>query len=248
MYLKVNEQNIYYQRTGRGKNLVILHGWGQDSSSFWPLVDLLKQDFTLWLIDLPGFGRSDLPRKSLTVSDYAEIVKEFLKKNRLIKPICLGHSNGGRILIKLCSSYPDLVEKLILEDSSGIKPKQDIIKPLFYALAKISHFVPNLFGLKIKLRYHFYNSLEADYLKAGEMKETLTNMLAEDLTSDLAKITVPTFVIWGEKDKAVPLKDGKKIYQLIPDSRLEVLGNVGHFPHLEDLGKFVYLVKDFCND
>ena len=73
MYTTVNNQQIYYQKIGQGKDLVMLHGWANDVSSFWQVTQELKDDFTVWLIDLPGFGRSENPKKPFTVTDYAKI-------------------------------------------------------------------------------------------------------------------------------------------------------------------------------
>lgn len=249
MYTQVNGHNIYYQKIGKGKDLIMLHGWGQDVSTWWGIVDQLKNDFTLWLLDLPGFGRSDTPKKPFTVSDYAEIVGEFIRDNEIDKPILLGHSLGGRVAIKLaCQPRVVKLNKLILESSAGIKPKQDFLKPLIYPLAKLSKLIPNFFNLKEKIRVWFYKSLESDYINAGPLKKTLKNILEEDLTEDLPKIEVETLLIWGEKDptKEASLKNAKKMYQLIENSRLEVLDNVDHFPHLENPGMFVYWVKEFC--
>lgn len=248
MYINLNNQNVFYQKVGKGGNLVLLHGWGHNSSDFWPLIDDLKDNFTLWLIDLPGFGRSDLPKSTFSISDYAEIIKLFIDKNQIKKPVLLGHSNGGRVSIKLTANYPNLIDKLILEDSAGLKPQTDFYLPIFFLGAKIfRYFIPNWFPFKSQIRYKFYKSIESqDYLKAGPMQKTLTKFLAEDLTANLKKIEAETLIIWGENDSAIPLSIGKRIYQLIPNSRLEVFENVGHFPHLEDKEKFVKFVKDFC--
>ncbi|MDO8429154.1 MAG: alpha/beta hydrolase [Candidatus Daviesbacteria bacterium] len=246
MYIAVNNQNVYFQKVGTGPDLIMLHGWGQDVSSFWGVLDGLKTDFTIWLIDLPGFGRSDLPQKPFTVSNYVSVINSFIEENKIKKPILLGHSLGGRIALKLAAHYPETIDKLILEDAAGIKPKQDSLKPIFYLLAKIFKVFPDIFKLKTRLRHYFYSSLESDYLTAGEMKETLTKILAEDLTPDLSKIKTETLILWGEKDRAVPLKDGKKMYQLIANSRLEVIDEIGHFPHLEKPNLFIHYVKDFA--
>lgn len=250
MYLIINNHNIYYQKIGKGKDLIMLHGWGNDVSSFWGVTDLLKDDFTLWLIDLPGFGRSDTPKTPFKMVDYANTIEEFIKSQKLNKPILLGHSLGGRTAIKL-ASHPEggnVVSKLVLEASAGIKPKRDVFKTLIYPLAKLSHFIPNIFNLKERLRILFYKSLESDYVNAGKMKLTLKNILEEDLTPDLGKIKNETLLIWGEKDptKEASLKNGKKMYKLIKNSRIEVMDNVGHFPHLEKPAEFARLVKDFC--
>lgn len=251
MYLNIDGQNIYYQRVGSGPNLIMLHGWGADVSTWWGVVDLLKNQFTLWLIDLPGFGRSDPPQKPFTVSDYAEIIVGFIKDQGLDKPSLLGHSLGGRVVIKLAShmSSGKVIDKLILESSAGIKPKQDYWKSFIYPVAKLSHLIPNLFNLKKKVDMAFYRFLESDYLHAGLLKETLANIIEEDLTDELPKIKNETLLIWGEKDptKETSLKNGKKMYQRIKNSRLEVLEGVGHFPHLERPKLLAYYVKEFCN-
>lgn len=249
MYINISGQQIYYQKLGKGKNLIMLHGWGQDVSTFWGVAEQLKSDFTIWLIDLPGFGRSEAPKHPFTVLDYAEIIEQLIKKNKIKVPILLGHSLGGRIAIKLASHPGGVISKLILEDAAGIKPKRDVLKFLIYPLSKLVHFFPNWLNLKEKLRHYFYKSIEADYINAGSLKETLTNILQEDLTADLPKIKADTLLIWGEKDptQEASLKNGKKMYQLIKNSRIEVLEDVGHFPHLEKSELFVYWVKQFCS-
>lgn len=246
MYTQIGDQNIYYQKVGSGKNLVLIHGWGTDVSTFWPLVDLVKDKFTLWLVDLPGFGRSDLPKKVFTVSDYAKIVAGFIKKNNIEKPVLFGHSYGGKVAIKLAGLYPNLLDKLILEGSSGIKPQKTFFQILVYPLAKVAHFLlPDIFHLRSRVRQKLYKKLESDYADAGAMKETFLKTHAEDITPDLAGIKTQTLVIWGEKDRAVPLRYGKKIYQLIKNSKLIILEDTGHFPHIKLPERIASYVKDF---
>lgn len=248
MYVSIDGQNVYYQKIGNGKDLMLLHGWGQDVSTWYGCLDGLKKNFTLWLIDLPGFGRSDVPRKPFKILDYSEIIFQFIKKLNLKKPNIIGHSVGGRIAIKLAVKHPEVLNKLILESSAGVQPKRDLIKYLIYPFAKFFHYlIPDIFNLKEKLRLRFYKKLESDYLTSGPLKETLTNILKEDLTKDLSKIKNETLLIWGEKDptKESSLRNGKLMYKLIPNSRIEVLEGVEHFPHLESPERFVYYVKDF---
>lgn len=246
MYVTIDKLNIYYQKVGRGKDLVMLHGWGQDVSTFWPIINILKDHFTLWLIDLPGFGRSDLPKRTWYVHNFAELINKFLKKQKIIRPIVLGHSLGGRVTIKLAAKYPESVGKLILESSAGIKPKPTPIKLCGFLAAKFIKFlIPNFFNLKQKLRYQLYRSLNSDYHSAGPLKETFLNIIAEDLSQDMKNISQETLIIWGENDHTTPVSEGKKIYQLVKNSRLEVLENLGHFSHLENPNLFTYYVKNF---
>ena len=87
--------------------------------------------------------------------------------------------------------------------------------------------------------------MESDYINAGGLKDTLTNILSEDLTTSLSKIKNQTLLIWGDNDEQVKITYARKMYKKIPNSRLEVLENVGHFPHIENPDKFIYFVKDF---
>ncbi len=223
-----------------------MHGWGNDVSSFWSVAQKLKDEFACWLIDLPGFGRSELPKKDFTNQDFADIIAGFVIELKLKKPHYVGHSLGGRTGIKLLSQKGELFDKVILEDASGIKPRQDGAKPFLYWGAKVFNvLIPEYFLIKQLLRYKFYKSLEADYINAGKMKGTLTNLLDEDLLPALEKIQNEVLIIWGEKDRAVPLSDGKLMYRRIPNARIEIIDDAGHFPHLENEALFLQLVRDF---
>ncbi len=244
---------MYFQKVGIGQDLILLHGWGMDVSTWWPVVELLKnnlpagrQGFTLWLLDLPGFGRSDTPKRAYDTKDYADIIAEFIKNNKIKNASILGHSFGGKVAIKLTSTYPNLVNKLILVGSSGIKPVPSFRRMLIYPLAKIvHHLVPDIFNLKTIIRKKFYRKIESDYENAGAMKDTLLKTIKEDLAEDLKKIKKETLIIWGEDDQTVPLKYGKIMFQLIKNSRLEVLENCGHAPHIKNPYLFTNYVKDF---
>lgn len=246
MYKQINEQNIYYQKTGKGPNLILIHGWGADVSTFWPIVELLKENFTLWLIDLPGFGRSDLPKKTFTIMDFAEIIAGFIKNNNIKKPVIFGHSYGGKIAIKLAFLYPNLIDKLILEGSSGIRPKKTFVQSLVYPFAKVGHFVlPDIFHIRSKARERLYRQLQSDYADAGAMRDIFVGTVKEDLTKDLPKIKQETLLIWGEEDRAVPLKYGKRMYRLIKNSKLVVMEGERHFPHVTNPERVAAYVKDF---
>lgn len=246
MYSRINGQDIYYQKTGSGKDLLMIHGWEADVSTFWPVVDFLKDDFTLWLIDLPGFGRSGLPQKTLTISDFAKIIADFIKINKIKKPVVFGHSYGGKIAAKLAADYPDLIDKLILEGASGIKPSKSLFQVLIFPLVKIANIIlPDIGNYRERIRTKLYKKLESDYKDAGNMKDIFLNTLKEDLTDDLKKIRSETLLIWGEQDRAVPLKYGRMMYRLIKNSRLVVLEDRGHFPHIKDPQRVAYYVKDF---
>lgn len=246
MYTQINGQQIYYQSVGKGKNLIMLHGWGQDVSTFWPDLDYLKDDLTIWLIDLPGFGRSEPPKEKYDSGDYAKIIAEFIKKNGIKNVTILGHSFGGKVAIRVASEYPKLVDKLILVGASGLKPYASLKKYISFILAKIiKHTLPNFFNFKSKIRKDFYRKIESDYADAGRLRGVYLKTIREDLTEYLKKIDQQTLIIWGDQDRAVPLKYGKKMYQLIKNSKMVILEDKGHFLHIHDPERFTSYVKDF---
>lgn len=246
MYISLNGLQVFYQKTGKGKDLILLHGWGNDSSSFWPIIEPLKNEFTLWLLDLPGHGKSDSLKEGWTVTDYASLVKDFIKEQDIKSPNIFGHSLGGRIGIKLAARNGKVIDKLILESSAGIKPRKNTLSVIYLVIAKfIKYILPDAFNLKSKLRHRFYQNVGSDYEKVGNMKQTFINIINEDLTPDLKEIENETLLIWGENDKTVPRVDAKKMYRQIPNSKLVILEEAGHFPHLEQSEKVVYYVKDF---
>ncbi|MBI2334705.1 alpha/beta hydrolase [Candidatus Daviesbacteria bacterium] len=237
--------NLYFQKIGKGKDLILLPGWGHDVSSFWPVVDLLKNDFTLWLLDLPGFGRSEMPSQTWTVENYADEIAKFIKDQKIKKSVLLGHSFGGSVAIKLTAKYPNLISKLILEASSGIRPKPTIFNRLSFLISKIINFFPNLLNVKDRLRNWFYKMIGSDYLTTGLLKKTFQKVIRQDLSEEAKKIQQETLILWGEDDKTLSLERGKKLYQLIKNSRLEILENCGHAPHIKNPYLFTNYVKDF---
>ena len=121
------------------KNLIFLHGWGLSSEIFKPFYHYLRNDFAVYFLDLPGFGKTPI-EKTMTLKDYADYVFEFLKEKKMEKPIIIGHSFGGAVATKLAIIHPESISKLILVCASAIRqPRRkiillkkiaDILKPL----------------------------------------------------------------------------------------------------------------------
>ena len=131
MNTNINGLNINYIDEGSGKLLVMLHGWGSNIDLFSGVVGFAKSKYHVVAMDMPGFGKSDEPVDPMNVDDYVEFVLSFIKK---LYPeekeiIFLGHSMGGRIIIKLASGIHDgriktdfTIPKVILTDSAGVIP------------------------------------------------------------------------------------------------------------------------------
>jgi len=128
---------------------------------------------------------------------------------------------------------------LILVSSAGIKQKCGLKEKIIFQLAKIGNaiFSKNpLLRFKENARNFFYWILQIkDYSKAkGIMRETMKKIIGEDLLPELSKIKIETLILWGEKDKTLPLKYAFLFKENIKNSKLEILPKIGHSPHLED--------------
>ena len=140
MYLKIQESNIYYEKYGNKKQtILILPGWGDNRKTFSYLINYLKNYFTVYILDYPGFGNSTL-NKTLTIFDYANIINEFVIKLNLESSILIGHSFGGRIISILTTNYKTKYKKIILINVAGLKehsftsPKSNAILESFKKL------------------------------------------------------------------------------------------------------------------
>ena len=232
MKITINDISINYEVAGAGEDIILLHGWGMDLHTFDSLARQLDEDFTVYQIDLPGFGDSKLPY-AFNIDDYVEILNDFCLNLNIKNPIILGHSFGGRIAMKYASLYN--TKKLILVSSPGVKQRFNIIKFVKIKIYKIAK------KLKINLKVG-----SNDYKKANSvLKKTLVMAVNEDLSIYLSSIKAPTLLIYGQKDKTVPLYIGKKINKLIKGSGFVVVPNGDHFPYIRKQRYFLIVLKHF---
>ena len=253
MYLNINNLNIYYEKYGTSKQtILILPGWGNNRETFNYLINFLKNFFTIYILDYPGFGKSQLPNSDLTIYDYTNLIYQFIIKLKINNPIIIAHSFGGRIT-SLLTTYNLKIKKLLLIDIAGLKPKFNLylfIKTKLYKLLKkIVIFLP----LKFKNKYQTYLFnlfASSDYQQLDKsLLKTFQNIISVDLTPYFSKINLETLIIWRKNDNITSLKEGYKINKLIKNSVLIPIENTKHFPYLENsylVNKIIYeyLKKD----
>lgn len=238
MYFKFNDISIYYEKYGNSSNpILILPGWGHTRTTFFNIINHFKENHTVYILDYPGFGNSPIPNKDLTIYDYTNLIRGFIKEVIKDSPIIIAHSFGGRISTLLTGYYKENIKKLILIDVAPIKKKKTLKQFLrektYKFLKKLLKFVPLLKReyYRQKLLNHFgssdYNSLP------NGMHQTFKNIISKDLKCYLNKCEAETLIIWGEKDKATPLKDAYTINKLIKDSALIIYPKASHFSYLD---------------
>lgn len=247
---KIGDLEVNYSVYGKGEVLVLLHGWGVDSTVWQSILPELARKVRVVTIDLPGFGQSQAPKSDWNLEHYARIVTALFAKLNFSKINLLGHSFGGRVAIKIASSNNhQSLERLILVDSAGIKKYKMAGQNLAYLLAKGGGMLFNLKLLKILApiaRKILYNLVgEHDYERAGNLKNTFVNIISEDLRADLARVDSKTLIIWGEDDYVTPIADAYLTSELIKNSKLKILPGCGHFPFVDRPVDFVKVVADF---
>jgi len=234
--------NYYYSLPKKSKGtLLFLHGWGVDSKLWFKIIPFFSiKNYSLYFLDLPGFGKSQTPSKNFNLSNYSDIVKNFIEKVGLRDYILIGHSFGGSILIKLASKTK--LNKIILANTSGIREKsftkslKNLISKIISPIFKPSFMQP--------IRQKLYEILGSEYLNIPSMANIFKTVVSEDLTPILSKIDSKTLIISGSKDKITPVTYGYLMKQKIKNSKLIIL-DAGHFSFLDKPNEFVKEINDF---
>jgi pimeloyl-ACP methyl ester carboxylesterase len=255
----INDIDINYIDEGQGPLLVMLHGWGSNIDLFNGTINFAKKKYHVVAMDMPGAGKSSEPHEAMDVDDYVDFVLAFIKK---LYPdekevIFLGHSMGGRIIIKLCDrlsrgELPFDIPKVILTDSAGIIPvkteaqKKKSRRYKFYKnLITKTGFAKICPSAMDKLQKKFGS---ADYASATPiMRQTMVKLVNCDCVPFMPKVTMPALLIWGDRDTATPLSDGQKMEQLMPQAGLAVIEGAGHFSFLDNQYLYNKILGSFLN-
>ncbi len=252
MEITVNGLTLHYEQYGEGEDVLLLHGWGSSLDAFGFLGSRIARSYRVTALDFPGFGQSDMPDKPWCVEDYARLTLAFMEAVGLSHPIMLGHSFGGRVIIKLCGTGRVTPQKVILVDAAGVRRPPSMktkIRGKCFKTAK--WFLTRKPWAKAcepaleKVRNYFGS---ADYNAAPPvLRQTLVQVVNEDLTPHLPHITASTLLIYGENDTATPVADAKIMEREIPDAGLCIIPDAGHWAFVEKPGHVAAIVESFLN-
>jgi len=238
MRIKVKNVDVNYIQYGEGKDIVLLHGWGQNIEMMKPIGDNFCDRFRITILDFPGFGQSSEPDFDWSISDYALMLEEFIKKLDIKKPIVMGHSFGGRVAIRYSANNP--IEKLILFGSPCIRIQEKL--PLYVVVLKKLKQLPGLNSFGEYMKKYIGSR---DYKAASPlMRKVLVNTVHEDLSSYARNIEQPTLLIWGDRDTEAPLNDARQLEKIMIDAALIILPG-SHYAYLENLGRVVAILNNF---
>lgn len=234
--------------------VLMLHGWGCDSSIFSFIETDISKDASVLLVDFPGHGKSGEPPKPWGVPEYTDQLIALLNDLAIDKVMIIAHSFGGRVAIQLSAEHPELVTKLIITGGAGIrKPlsasqqkRQKQYKRCNQALNALKGIKPlnsQVDKWQTALRRRFGS---ADYNRLNEnMRKTFVQVISLDLLPRIKEIKAPTLLIWGSEDTETPLWMGEQMEKEIPDAGLIVFEGRTHFAFVEEWRRFIIIVRQF---
>ncbi len=250
MNIVVDKLLVNYQTAGseKAKLVLLLHGWGDTIQGMHGLQTALAAHYRVVAIDLPGFGASEAPAGVWDLDDYARFIDAFIKKLELSQPYTvIGHSNGGALAVRAVSLGTIKPQKLVLLAASGVRTGNRVRRTLLKLIAKVGN-VATLWmpeRQRQSLRKSLYGVAGSDMLVVPHLQETFKRTVRQDVQHDAARLTVPTLLIYGRHDRAVPLADGQKYQRLIKGAKLEVIEDAEHFVHLDKPEAVRQLIEEF---
>lgn len=274
-FVEVDGMNVHYTDQGSGVPIILLHGSGGSLHTWEGWANELKTNYRVISIDLPAFGLTGPHAQGdYSINSYTKFLYDFVNNLKLDRFHLAGNSLGGGIAWNFTSNYPEKVDKLLLLDASGNRPKpKKQIKETkekkrssfsVFRLARIP--VINKIFLYFTPKFIIRNNLEQVYfddskvtdvlveqyhdfaLREGNRQafmDRLTMKRGKDTSHKLKEIHNPTLVLWGENDRWISVKSAYKFNEDIPNSKLVIMKETGHLPMEERPEESVKIAIDF---
>jgi pimeloyl-ACP methyl ester carboxylesterase len=265
-----------YRIAGSGPAILLIHGIGDNSTTWHGIQAKLAQRFTVIAPDLLGHGRSDKPRADYSVAAYANGMRDLLSVLDIERVTIVGHSLGGGVAMQFAYQFPHLVERLILVSVGGVT--KDVNFVLRMASLPIGSEAMALLRLPLVLpAVQVLGQLVGKAIGTKGLGNDLSNVfrILDDLPEPTASAAfsrtlravvdwrgqivtmldrcyltkaIPVQIIWGTRDVVVPVSHAQMAHAAMPGSRLEIFEGSGHFPFHEDPARFIEVVERFMDD
>src|SRR5258708_36692286 len=222
----------YYCAGRRGTPIVLIHGLGSSAETWAALLPLLSREYLVYAPDMPGFGKTPLAPEGTNVSTHVLYLERFLYALGYPRAILVGNSLGGWIATRFAVEHPERVERLFLLNSAGLR-REGMNSPYAVDHAAARRMLEHTLGFslpvpKFMLDEVVRNSQTPAY--AGFMNSYDPR---EELDGVLADVRVPTTIIWGERDRLLPIISARDLHNGIAHSDLVLLPRVGHMPPIQ---------------
>jgi pimeloyl-ACP methyl ester carboxylesterase len=248
-------RNIHYRVFGKGKPIILIHGFGEDGNIWNTLISDLQNDFLLIVPDIPGSGKSEiLEEEKISIDDYAEVIKAVIDNENISRCTMIGHSMGGYITLAFAEKYSELLSGFGLFHSSAFaddeEKKQTRRKAIdfirsngAYEFLKTS--IPNLFAGKENLEEMEQLIEEGKKISPEALIQYYEAMINRpDRTEVLKTYKKPILFVIGEKDNAIPFQSSLQQCYLPAIAHVHIL-DTGHMGMIEKTEESLAIVKSF---
>jgi pimeloyl-ACP methyl ester carboxylesterase len=271
-FIDVHGYRRAFRTAGNGPRLLLLHGFGDSSATWSGVLPLLSRRHTVIAPDLLGHGESDKPRAGYSIGAYACGMRDLLSVLDVERVTVLGHCLGGSIAMQFAYQFPERCERLVLVSSGGAgrevhpllrmaaAPGADAALPL--ATTALLRTVIQLaepvlrragrtgLGRDVSYLLGRYRSLtsataRAAFLRTLRAGVAMNGQVVTMLDRCYLAAGMPTFIIWGEHDRVIPVQHAATAHAALPGSRLMIFTGAGHFPHHDDPRGFAAAVDSF---
>ncbi len=271
-HVSIHGHDMAYRMEGSGPALVLLHGIASSSRTWRDVIPRLTDRFTVVAPDLMGHGQSEKPVGDYSLGAFATGIRDLLEVLDIDRASIVGQSFGGGVAMQLAYQHPERCERLVLVDSGGLGREVNWMLR-FMTLPGSEYVMPGIFpgfvrdwgdsllrainnrGIRlgrIAEMWSAYASLaEAENRQAFARTikavidpggQTISAMDRLYLASSM-----PTLIVWGERDDIIPVDHAYSAHEAVPGSRLVIIEGVGHFPQIEAPEQFVEAVVDFID-
>lgn len=263
----VTEQGIvHYEAYGRGRPVLLLHGWLNSWALWRKTIELLGREFRTYALDFWGFGDSGDSGSSFSVDNFVMLVSQFMDRLGIVKAPLIGHSMGGTVSLSAALQHPDRVVKVGVVGSpivgSSLSPLLKLAA--FKGWEGLADTAPFLFppmqnGLKLFLRgysrmlAHDHKAVgdmlvhDLSKLTAGPFLESIGTLRQTDLRPRLAELKMPILGVYGKHDVLVDPNQYKVLKEYAPHSQIAWFENSGHFPMMDESDRFHETIRSFLH-
>ena len=257
-FVQVGTNKIrYLEGGGSDGNILLIHGLGASAERWARVIPHLSKKYHVVVPDLIGFGFSDKPSVDYTPLFFSQFIFDFIKTLGITRTSLIGSSLGGQIVAECAITQSKMIEKIVLVSPSGIM-KQSTPTLDAYMLAAL---YPTQDGAKtaFQMMAGINKEIDSDTINGFIQRMTLPNakmafmstMLgvrnSAPLSERLARISVPTLVVWGKHDTLIPITYSKDYVSSIKNCQLVEMESSGHTPYVEEPEKFSEIVLRFLN-
>jgi pimeloyl-ACP methyl ester carboxylesterase len=272
-YISMHGHRVGFRRAGEGPVLLLLHGIAGSSRTWIPTMQLLHREYTLVAPDFLGHGQSAKPSGDYSLGNQASAMRDLLQLLGLRQATVIGQSFGGGVAMQFAYQFPELCERLVLVSAGGLGREVSWTLRLL-SLPAVEYAMPVLFPSFVREwgdsvarflrgrgirnaraeemwrayasltesgnRHAFVRTIRAVIDPGGQSVSAMDRLYMAART--------PTLIVWGDQDRIIPLVHAYQAHEAIPDSRLEVMHGVGHFPQVEDPITFAEILAAFLRD